>query len=54
MVAIACAFYVGSSPCRKIFLLSIAHPIVGPPFRYKKCMGRRGSYKAVIAKEADM
>ena len=35
MVAIACAFYAGSSPCRRIFLLGIAHLVVGPPFRYR-------------------
>ena len=27
----------GSSPCRRIFLLGIAHPVVGPPFRYRGC-----------------
>ena len=32
-----------SSTCRRIFLLGIAHPVVGPPFRYKGCTGRRHS-----------
>ena len=36
------------------FLLGIAHPVVGPPFRYREFLGRRCSNKAVIAKEVDM
>ena len=31
LCAIACAFQVGSSPCRRIQLLGIAHPVVGSP-----------------------
>ena len=34
------------SPCRRIFLLGIAHPVVGPPFQvqgvYKEATLRRG------------
>ena len=46
--------YAGSSPCMRIFLLCIAHPVVGPHFRNRECTGRRRSYEVVIAKEADM
>ena len=46
MYAIACAFLKGSSPCRRIFLLGIAHPVVGPPFQvqgvYRETVLRRG------------
>ena len=45
---------VGSSPCMRISLLGVAHPVVGPPFRYKECTGRRCSDEAVIMKEADV
>ena len=38
----------------RISLLGIAHPVVGPPFRYKECTRRSRSDEAVIAKEADM
>ena len=34
-------FRWGSSPCRRIFLLGIAHPVVGLPFRYIGCTGIR-------------
>ena len=44
----------GSSPCKKVFQLGIAHPVVGPPFRNKGCTGRRCSDEAVIMKEADV
>ena len=54
MYVIACAFYMGSSPCRKTSLLGIAHPVVGPPFRYRVYLRRRRSDEAVIVKEADM
>ena len=54
MVVIACVFLVESSPCRIIFLLSIPHPIVGPPFRYRGCTGRRGSNEAVIMKKVNV
>ena len=54
MVSIACAFQVGSSPCRRIFLIGIAHPIVGPPFRYRGCTGRRRFDEAVIMKKANV
>ena len=45
---------MGSNPCRKNFLLGIAHLVVGPPFRYRGCIGRRRSDEAVIMKEADV
>ena len=45
---------MGSSSCRRIFLLGIVHPIVGPPYRYKECTGRRRSDEAMIMKEADV
>ena len=45
---------MGSSPCRNYSLLGFAHPVVGPPFRYKEYTGRRRSDEAVIVKEADM
>ena len=45
---------MGSSPCRRIFLLGIAHPVMGPPFKYEECTGKQRSDEAVIAKEADM
>ena len=54
MVAIACAFKVGSSSCRRNFLLGIAYPVVGPLFRYKGCSGRRRSDEAVIMKKAEV
>ena len=34
--------------------MAIAHPVVGPPFRYRECTGKKGSYEGVIVKEADM
>ena len=43
---------MGSSPYRRISLLVIAHPIVGPPFRYRECAGRRRSLEADIEKKA--
>ena len=46
--------YAGSSPCRRIFLLGIAHPVMGPPFSYKGCTGRRRSDEAVIVMKVDM
>ena len=45
---------MGSSPCRRISLLGIAHPIVGPLFRYRECIERRRSDEAVIIKEVDV
>ena len=30
---------VGSSPCKILSLLGFAHPVVGPPFRYKSGAG---------------
>ena len=47
-------FWAGSSPCRRIFLLNIAYPVVGPPFRYRGCTGRRRSNEAMIMKKVDM
>ena len=38
----------------RIFISDIAHPVVGPPFRYKGYIGRRRSDEAVIMKEADV
>ena len=35
-------------------LLGIVHPVVGPPFRYKECAGRRRLLEAMILKEARM
>ena len=51
---IACALKWGSSPCRSYSLLGIAHLVVGPPFKYMECAGRRHSLEAVILKEARM
>ena len=44
----------GSSPCRIIFLLGIAHPVVGSPLKYRGCTGRRRFDEAVIVKKVDM
>ena len=38
----------------RIFLLGIAHPVMGPPFRYRGCTGRRRSDEVVNMKEADV
>ena len=38
----------------RIFLLGIAHPVVGPPFRYRGCTGGRRSDEAAIMKKVDM
>ena len=46
--------YARSSPCRRIFLLDIAHPGLGPPFRYKGCTERRRSNEVVIMKKVDV
>ena len=54
MFHIVCAFWVESSSYRRIFLLAIAHPVVGPPFRYIGCTGRWHSDEAVIMKKADV
>ena len=32
-------------------LLEIAHPVVGPLFRYRECVGRRRSLEADIEKK---
>ena len=45
---------MGSNPYRRIFLLGIAHPVVGPPFRYRGCTGRWRFDKTAIMKEADV
>ena len=37
-----------------LFLLDIVHPVVGPPFRYRGCTGRRRSNEAVFMKKVDM
>ena len=42
-----------NSHCRRIFLLGIAHPVMGPPFKYMGCTGRRFSDEIVIVKKAD-
>ena len=34
--------------------MGTAHPVVGPPFRYKEFIGRRRSDEAVILKDVDM
>ena len=43
---------MGNSPCRRYSLLGIAHPIVGPPFRFRECIGRRIYNEVVIEKKA--
>ena len=43
---------MGSSPYRNYSLLAIAHPVLGPPFRYKVDTGERRSDEAVIVKKA--
>ena len=43
-----------NSHCMRIFLLGIAHLVVGPSFRYRGCIGRRLSDEAVIVKKIDM
>ena len=43
-----------SSPYRRFFLLGIVHPVVGPPFKYRGCTGRRHSDEAMIMKKADV
>ena len=35
-------------------LLGIAHPVMGPPFRYRECTGRRRSNKVVIVKKVEL
>ena len=45
---------VGSSPYKRISLLGIAHLVMGPPFRYMKCIERQRSNEVVIMKEADV
>ena len=44
----------GSSPYRRFFLLGIAHLVVGPPFRYRACTGRRRSDETVIMEKVNM
>ena len=44
----------GEYPCRRISLLSIAHLVVRPPFRYREGIGRQRSDEVVIMKEADV
>ena len=34
--------------------MGIAHPIVGPPFRYREYTGGRRSLKAVVMKKAGL
>ena len=50
----SCAFRRGVALIRDFFLLGISHPVVGPPFRYRGCTGRRRSDEAVIVKKANM
>ena len=54
MVGIVSEFLVGSSPYKKFFPMSIAHPVVGPLFRDRGCTERRRSDEAVIMREADV
>ena len=54
MVVIACAFRRGVTLVGEFFLLGIVHPVVGPPFKYKRYIGRRRSDEAMIIKEADV
>ena len=46
MYAISFAFRWGVAPFRRIFLLGLAHPVVGPPFQvqgvYRETALRRG------------
>ena len=51
----ACEAY-GETPeiHKRNFLLSIAYPVVGPTFRYKRCIGRRRSDEVVIMKKVDV
>ena len=44
----------GGSPCRKNFLLGIAHPLVGPPFKYERYKRKRRSFEAVSTKKAEL
>ena len=43
---------MGSSPYRNYSLLGIAHPVVGPPFRYRVDTGEQRSDEVVIVKKA--
>ena len=45
---------VGSSPCRIYLYWALAHPVVGPPFRYRTCTGRRRSLEVGIMKRAGL
>ena len=53
MYAIACAFKKGVALVGEFFYLALL-TLVGPPFRYKGCTGRRRSEEAMIMKEADV
>ena len=44
----------GSSPCRRYFLLGVAHPLWDNLYRYRVDTGGGHSYMAVIVKKADM
>ena len=38
----------------RLSLLGIAHPVVGSPFRYKECSGRRRSLEPAFKKKAEL
>ena len=37
-----------------VYSIGHSHPIVGPPFRYRECAGRRRSLEAAIVKKAGL
>ena len=43
---------MGSSPCRRLFLLGVAHPLWDNPFGCRVNIGGRCPNEAVIAKKA--
>ena len=45
---------MGSNPCRRLSLLGFAHPVVGPPFRYRECVEIWRSLEVDIKKEAGL
>ena len=47
---IACALRYGVAYVG-VYSTDITHPVVGPPFRYRECAGRRHSLEAAIVKK---
>ena len=37
-----------------VYSIEIAHPVVGPPFKYKECTGKRCSLEAAIVKKVGL